>query len=425
MKIRLEEIVEIHMLKRSGMSIRKISKRIGVHRATVKKYLASDEAQPERRRQERASKLDPFKETVEIWLKEDSDYSAIWIYDRLVPQGFTGSYEIVKRFVRREKEDLHRVAFERFETMPGLQAQVDFGEFKVEMPDGSTLTLYLFTMILGYSRNIYGELINRCDLPTFLDCHIRAFARFGGVPAEILYDRMKNVYIGKLRGKRAFNPTIQGFGLHYGFTPKVAPAYAAWVKGKIERPYAFIREGFWRGYSYTDMDQANRELSAWLDTKSERVHGTVHEVVRTRYEREKPTLGALPRNAFDTSWRIYRKVHKDCTVRFDRNLYVVEHRLIGKKLLVRVKDSVLRIFDNDRLVVTYTIPGTPGNLVQDRRFYEALRRDKEMMQRKYHGGKRLKGRAKMTLSPAAAQYEMDGVAIRDIAEYERACGGMQ
>ena len=63
----------------------------------------------------------------------------------------------------------------RFETEPGYQAQVDFGEFKVARPDGGVTKLYLFSMILGYSRKMYAALIERCDLPNFLDCHVRAF----------------------------------------------------------------------------------------------------------------------------------------------------------------------------------------------------------------------------------------------------------
>ena len=90
----------------------------------------------------------------------------------------------------------------RFETETGYQAQVDFGEFQITRPDGSVTKLYLFSMILGYSRKLYAELIERCDLPTFLDCHIHAFEYFGGVPEQILYDRMRNVYIGKIAGKQ-------------------------------------------------------------------------------------------------------------------------------------------------------------------------------------------------------------------------------
>ena len=168
--------------------------------------------------------------------------------------GFCGSYEIVKRKVSKLKNQRQALAYMRFETEPGYQAQVDFGEFQIAHADGHIQKLYLFAMILGYSRRIYAQLIERCDLPTFLDCHIKAFCHFGGVPAQILYDRMRNVYIGKLAGKTRFNDTQVGFALHYGFAPQVAPAYAAWVKGKIERPFSFIREGFWRGYSFLCLD---------------------------------------------------------------------------------------------------------------------------------------------------------------------------
>ena len=78
-------------------------------------------------------------------------------------------------------------------------------------------------MILGYSRRIYAELIERCDLSRFLDCHIHAFEYFGGLPDQTLYDRMKNVYIGKIAGRKKFNDTLVGFALHYGFKPEVAP----------------------------------------------------------------------------------------------------------------------------------------------------------------------------------------------------------
>ena len=124
--------------------------------------------------------------------------------------GFNGSYEIVKRKVGELKAERQKIAYMRFETEPGYQGQVDFGEFQVERADGSIKKLYLFSMILGYSRKIYGELIERCDLPTFLDCHIRAFKYFGGVPKQLLYDRMRNVFIGKIAGRIKFNDTSRG-----------------------------------------------------------------------------------------------------------------------------------------------------------------------------------------------------------------------
>jgi hypothetical protein len=147
------------------------------------------------------------------------------------------------------------------------------------------------------------------------------------------------------------------------------------------------------------------------------VHGTTHEVVAVRFQRELPHLNPLPVKPFDTSYRIYRKVAKDCTVRFEGNSFVVPHTLVGRQIILRVKDKILRIFDDDRLVVTYTIPSTKGNLVQDKRFYKALRDDREMNQRKYHSFDRKKGRAKRTISPQKPLYDMD-VLIRPLFEYD-------
>lgn len=106
--------------------------------------------------------------------------------------GFAGSYEIVKRAAHEIKEERQRIAYMLFETEPDYQSQVDFGQFQFDRADGTTGKIYLFSMILGFSRSLYCEFVDRCDLPTFLDCHIRAFDHFGSVTEEILYDRMKN-----------------------------------------------------------------------------------------------------------------------------------------------------------------------------------------------------------------------------------------
>jgi transposase len=415
--------LDILILKRKGLSQRKIANKLGISRNTVKKYFDNPDIMENNPRKPRKSILDKYIGNVKAWLEEDNEYTATWIYDHLVPMGFSGSYEIVKRKVQDIKAERQKIAYMRFETEPGYQAQVDFGEFQVVEADGSAKKLYLFSMILGYSRRMYGEIVERCDLPTFLDCHIRAFTYFGGAPAEILYDRMKNVYIGKIAGKKKFNDSLMGFALHYGFKPEVAPSYAAWVKGKVERPYSFIREGFWRGYGFISTISANRDLQDWLKKKDERVHGTTHEVVMQRFRREEPHLTGLPSQVFDTSYRIYRKVQKDCIVRFEGNSYVLPHTLVGKEVLLRVKGSSMRIFRDNELIVTYEVAKGKGNLIQDKRFYEALRKDRKMNARKYGNKERnKKGRAKNTISPLKPLYAMD-VEVRPVAIYDQAIGG--
>lgn len=416
--IKVEVVLDILKLKAQGYSIRQIARKTGIDRRTVKKYLENPTlaGQKTLRMSTRPSLLDPYGQHIEHWLKEDPQHRATWIYDRLKALGFAGSYETVKRRVCGLKKQQQKIAYMRFETEPGQQAQVDFGEFQVEEPNGSITRYYLFAMILGFSRRLYAELISSCDMPTFLDCQIRAFEYFNGIPHEVLYDRMRNVFIGQLAGKTRLNSTLEAFALHYGFAPRVAPAYAAWVKGKVERPFRFVRDGFWRGYGFTGLESANRDLMKWLGQKEQRVHGTTHEVVSKRFDREHPSLKPLPPKPFDTSCRIFCKVHKDCTVRFGGNSFVVPHRLNGKQATLRVKHGRMRIFVDNELITVYQIPEGKGHLVQHKQFYQALREDRQMNQRKFQHPEQHKGRARRTNGQTKTRCELD-VEVRSIETY--------
>ena len=415
--------MEIQHLHRQGLSHRQIARQLGLDRRTVAKYVKTPREPRYGPRKPVESILEAYKANIQALLAEDEWYSAVWLYERIRGLGYAGGYETVKRYVRGVRADRTRVAYLRFESEPGAQAQVDFGEFVVQFPDGQERRYYLFAMLLGYSRMPYVEFVERCDLMTFLDCHIRAFEFFGGVPREVLYDRMRNVYIRKLAGKAVFNDSLRSLALHYGFTPLVAPAYAPWVKGKVERPFSFVREGFWRGYAFSCLETANRDVLAWLQSKAERLPGTTNEQVIVRYRREQPRLGALPPAGFDTSYRIYRTVQKDCQVRFESNWYVLPHRLVGRAVVLRVKDQTMRVFADDALMVTYAIPEGTGHVVADPRFYEELRRDRQMNRRKYAAHKRGKGRAHGTISPTQPPYEI-AVERRDIGVYSRVAEGV-
>jgi transposase len=419
--IALEKQLDIQYWHKQGLCASQIARKLGIDRRTVQKYIDHPEKinQP-RKAAPRSSKVDAFKDQIALYLQEDAAYRASTIYDRLKKTGYNGCYELVKRVVRSQKAEYSRKAYIRFETEPGQQAQVDFAEFAVEQPDGSVTKYYLFSLVLGYSRMLYCELLSRCDMVSFLQAHIRAFEALGGVPCEILYDRMKNVFIRQLAGKTDFTQSLVNLAVHYGFTPRVAPAYAPWVKGKVERPFDFIREGFWRGYRFTDLVTANRDLSAWLSEKSERVHATTNERVDLRFAREKSSLLCLPPHPCDVSERLSRTVWKDCAVRIDGNRYVVAHTLVGQKVLARRAGDTLRIFADDLLVVTYTIPEGKGHLVQDKRFYQALLEDQAMQERKFCRGRGHKARA-TTISPTKPRYPLE-VHTRPLSEYQQLGG---
>lgn len=416
-----ETRVDINFLQRQGLSYREIARKTGRDRRTVKRYAENPDLIGQgRAKVNHQSILDPFRPVIEAWLEDDQEYRATWIFDQLRKLGYTGGYSVVRDAVRELKQENSRLAYLRFETEPGRQAQVDFGDYKIAQPDESDKTLYLFSMILGFSRKPYCEFLDRCDMTSFLDAHQRAFAYFGGVPATILYDRMRNVFIRKVAGKAEFTQGLMSLANHYGFNPEVAPAYSPWVKGKVERPMDFIREGFWRGYLFNGVQTANRDLLIFLEEKAQRVHGTTGEKVADRFEQEKSFLLDLPPTQCDVSERLFRVVHKDCTISVEGCRYEVPHTLVGKKVVVRLKDRTLRVFDGDRLVATHAQPTTKGKLVQLPGLREAILADRQMNARKYD--QRRRGKAKATISPMADKYAID-VQTRPLDIYRQIGGG--
>jgi len=413
--ISTEVYMDILALKRQGHSLRWIARTLGIHRKTVKAHLERPDFPTYRRRNSKPSILEPYQQIIKDFLDED-DYQAAWIFERLKRMGYAGCYDTVKVFVRSIKQHKVRIAYTRFETEPGLQAQVDWGDFKIVDSSGATSTVFAFVMILGFSRAMYIEFVERCSMEAFMDCHLRAFRFLHGVPAEILYDNMKHVVVGRENGKPTFNGEFLHFAKHYGFTPRLCPPYSPWVKGKVERPMNYLRERFWRGYAYRDLAQANADVATWVaETAHQRIHGTHRQRVNLRWEQERPHLGALPPSDYDTSLKFFRKVYKDCLISFGANRYYVAPAVIGKKVLLKVKSGTLRIYYDADLLGTYTIPegkgqtiGIPPRPLRSPHQTPRYGRDK---------GKATRGLVNGTLYPEVYQ--------RPLSEYDRyAAGGV-
>ena len=416
-----EHIVDILVLHKQGYTPTEIARQVQCDPRTVRRYLADPDLMNKPiTREKRGSLLDPYRPRLEQMAADN--FQATTILRQLRRSGYAGGYTLVKDAVQGVKEDRQRLAYLRFETEPGYQAQVDFGDFQGSQPDGTVTTFYLFCMILGHSRMLYAELLERCDLVSFLEAHQRAFAYFGGVPREILYDRMRNVYLKRLYGKPLFTQGLQGLAVHYGFRPCVAPAYAPWVKGKVERPMHFAREDFWRGYAVTTLEQANGDLRRWLAESSERVHGTTRQVVRVMFAHEQPLLLALPPTLCDVALRLTREVRKDCRISIEGNFYLVAHPYVGKKVTVRLNNTTLRIYHDDTLLACYAVPEGKGHVVGDEAgLYAALRADRAMNARKYAHPQ--PGKARATISPTAPRYPVE-VLQRPLAEYDAIGGGI-
>lgn len=420
--VRREKVMDIVVLKKQGLSNRAIARKLGLHRETVSRYVAGGGEVKPYDTSNRESGVDQYKESIKHWIEEEG-YNGARIHRLLGGLGYTGGMRTVQRYIKKIRDGLIRKAYLPFETEAGRQAQVDFGEFVVIDGLGQKAgTVYLFLMVLGYSRKRYAEFIVRPDLTTFLDCHRHAFEFFDGVPSECLYDCMKNVVTRVNGSEPKWNDLFYANAIHYGFAPRLCPPYASWVKGKVERPIRFIREDFWRGYGYRGLSEANQDLMEWLKTKEQTIHTTTQQTITERFELERGYLGGLPAVAFDTSERYFRTVHKDCCIRLGYNRYMLPHQEVGKKVIVRVKDTTVRVFDGASLVVSYQIPQDKGHLVADDRFIKALKADPEQNRMKYRlPPQRRKGAAK-TIGIVKPGYDI-AVYKRDISVYDAAIGG--
>ncbi len=198
----------------------------------------------------------------------------------------------MKRFVAAIRPDHGPKPFEvRFETPAGQQAQVDFARFVDEFTDepGVTRIVWLFSIVLGHSRFIFARYVMHQDLQTLLRCHMQAFAALGGVPIEILYDRMKTAVTGEDgAGHIVYNSSLLSLARHYGFLPRACRPYRAKTKGKVERPFSYIRQDFFLARTFRNLDDLNAQLDDWL--------ATVANVRRARHDAE-DRRGGLRRRA--------------------------------------------------------------------------------------------------------------------------------
>ena len=241
-------------------------------------------------------------------------------------RGYAGGYTAVTDLLR-ELRPPPAPAFEvRFETPPGDQAQVDFAQFQVVFTDEPAVTriVWLFSLVLGYSRLIWARFVLHQDLQTVLRCHIAAFAAIGGVPREILYDRMKTAVIGEAP---AASSTTARWSISPATTasnPKACRPYRAKTKGKVERPFRYIREDFFLARSFRNLDDLNAQLRHWLDTVANpRVHATTRRVVDEAFAEEKPQLQPLPLVPFRSVLKLERRVSHEGMVSVGGNLYSV------------------------------------------------------------------------------------------------------
>jgi len=367
--LRLEEWMDIKSLHKEGHSIKAIARQTGRSRNTVRRVLR--ESTPASfHKPERHSQLDPYKTYLgERW--ESCGLSAVRLLPEIQAMGYTGSIITLRRYLhslKPEHERLRKLSV-RFETPPGKQAQADWaycGRFPD--PAGHVVPVYLFVMVLSFSRMLYVEFTASMKLPALIACHIHAFDFFNGWPLEILYDNMKQVRLGPSE----LNPLFTDFARHYGFAVKTHRIRRPRTKGKVERMVHYVKDAFLNGRSFTDLADLNVQARSWLaETANPRIHATTHRRPIDLWPQEKLTALAST-SPYQLVDFVPRQAGFDGFVHFERSRYSLPPEYAGQTVLIGHRENKIVIRSQDMIVAEHLPASKTGSTVADSLHLEAL-----------------------------------------------------
>ena len=330
-----------------------IASALGVHRDTVlnaieaERFLRRDGARP------RATKLDPYLAFVGATLEQYPRLRATRLYEMVRQRGYEGSVTQLRTAVRELRPQPRGEAYLQLRTMPGEQAQADWGSFGML----GKRKLSCFVMVLSWSRAIHALFTLDQSMESFLRGHVEAFEQFGSVPRIVLYDNLKSAVLERRGQAIRFHPRLLELCGHYHFMPRpVAPARGN-EKGRVERQIRYLRSSFFAARHFRDVDDVNAQFRRWREDVAHRrqqpgQHDTERSVAEA-LEYERQYLLALPQNPFETTTVRTLRSQKTPYLQFDRNRYSIPHTLVRKPLMLVADNDMVRIFDGQQEVARH------------------------------------------------------------------------
>ena len=353
---------------RDEMPIREITRRTGLSRNTVRKYLASGVVEPSYPERKSPSKLDDYELTLTSWLFRESRRhrkqrkTARQLHSDLVQLGYTGSYDRVAAFARSwraEQQEAKRTAakntFVPLAFAPGEAFQFDWSE-DYAMINGANTKLQIAHFKLSNSRAFFMRAYLLQTHEMLFDAHYHAFQAFGGVPERGIYDNMKTAVDKVGRGKqRAINKRFTAMVSHYLFEAEFCNPAAGWEKGQVEKGVLDARRRVWQG---APTFKSLAELNGWLkqrclDLWQELPHPQDrHRTINDYWQAERECLMETPA-AFDGFVEFNKRVSSTCLITYDNNRYSVPASFANRPVSLRVYADRLVVVAEANIVATH------------------------------------------------------------------------
>lgn len=351
--LKQEEVMSIEVLVRRGASIKAIAATTGLARNTVRKYArAGGQEVPRKPYKKRPTKLDDFRD----WMLERApkyEYNAWRLHLEMVPQGYAGCYEQVKRFVRKLRPPRGRQAFTRVETPPGLQAQADFGECWLPI-GGKVVKRYVFVFTLSFSRRMFAVWLRSQDLLSLLWAHRVVFEKLGGLVRIVRYDNMTTAVAEGAGPTARLNETFARYIRAWGIAAEFCHAASPHEKGKVENGVGYEKHSFVPGREFASDEDLQAQSDLWIATVADvRIHGTTGERPVDRFLREKDLLLPLPVVLPEPLEPAEARVYKDCLFSFEGNRYSVPHLFANRPVRIEATRTHVRAYADGRLIATH------------------------------------------------------------------------
>lgn len=411
-----DDVAAMLRLKECGWGVKRIARELGCSHHTVKHYLAAGGPRPFR-----SPKRRKMLDGLDDWLRErflrHRGNADVVRQDLAAEKSIAVSLRTLQRAVQPYRQALkaEALATVRFETPPGRQLQIDFGERLVEI-GGIKIKAFVFVATLGHSRRCHVRAFRHERQESWFSGLESTFLSFGGVPEEVLMDNPRALVHRHDAASRqvTFNDKLLAFARHWGFRPRACAPYRARTKGKTEHGVGYVKKNAIAGHAFASWEAFEAHLARWeRDVANVRIHGTTGEVPMVRFERDeayrlKP-LGGRP--SFGSLRELTRVVGNDCAVEVDTNSYSVPWRLIGERVAVTVAAGEVRIRYGVREVAVHKQARGRRQRVIDRAHLDGVAGGDGAVRRQVIEG------------PPIDQPPPPPALLRPLAEYEAIAGG--